>query len=106
VKKGSISFLKKSRRPPCGNQKTFATLGSLSPGKPQPNRSEVFCFFFSKKKALLSRFCLNQIASTCRKICCPRVIGSAIKDEGILAREVRMSMMNSDTPIGLRSYYS
>jgi homoserine O-acetyltransferase len=34
-------------------QKTFASLGSLQPEKPQPKQSKVFCFFFSKKKAFL-----------------------------------------------------
>jgi hypothetical protein len=35
------------------NQKTFASLGWAHPVRPQPNQSKVFCFFFSKKKALL-----------------------------------------------------
>jgi hypothetical protein len=34
------------------NQETFASLGSLYPGMPQPKDSIVFCFFFSKKEVL------------------------------------------------------
>jgi hypothetical protein len=33
------------------NQKTFAVLGLAYPGRPKPKLTEVFCFFFSKKKA-------------------------------------------------------
>jgi hypothetical protein len=49
-KEESSSFLKKRRRPPCGNQKTFAYWAracGLSEGV------KVFCFFFSKKKTFL-----------------------------------------------------
>jgi hypothetical protein len=35
------------------NQKTFATLRRAYPEKPKPEQIKVFCFFFSKKKALL-----------------------------------------------------
>jgi hypothetical protein len=41
------SFLKKK------NQKTFAKLGPLHPVMAQPEQSNVFCFFFSKKKCFL-----------------------------------------------------
>jgi hypothetical protein len=37
-------------------QKTFTSLGSRHPERPQPKQSKVFCFFFSKKKFLLSSF--------------------------------------------------
>jgi hypothetical protein len=37
------------------NQKTFATPGRVYPERPKPKYSKVFCFFFSKKKALLQR---------------------------------------------------
>jgi hypothetical protein len=36
------------------NQKTFTSLGSLYPERPKPKGAKVFCFFFSKKKTLLS----------------------------------------------------
>jgi uncharacterized lipoprotein YmbA len=36
------------------NQKTFTSLNSLSPERPKPKVSKVFCFFFSKKKTFLS----------------------------------------------------
>jgi len=35
------------------NQKTFTSLRPLSPERPQPKQSKVFCFFFSKKKSFL-----------------------------------------------------
>ncbi len=35
-------------------QKTFKSLGSLSPERAKPKESKVFCFFFSKKKSFLS----------------------------------------------------
>jgi len=43
-KKASMVFFEKK------NQKTFASLGSLYPERPQPKQSKVFRFFFSKKK--------------------------------------------------------
>jgi hypothetical protein len=36
------------------NQKTFANLASLHPGKPKPEQSKVFWFFFSKKNRFSS----------------------------------------------------
>jgi hypothetical protein len=36
------------------NQKTIATPDGAHPERPKPNHSKVFCFFFSKKKALLA----------------------------------------------------
>jgi len=36
------------------NQKTFMSLGLLQPERPQPTNQKFFCFFFSKKKTLLS----------------------------------------------------
>jgi hypothetical protein len=50
LKEESSSFLKKRRRPPCGNQKTFAYWARACG---QSEGIKVFCFFFSKKKALL-----------------------------------------------------
>jgi len=35
------------------NQKTFTSLGSLSPERPKPKRIKVFWFFFSKKNCFL-----------------------------------------------------
>jgi hypothetical protein len=35
-------------------QKTFASLGAAYPGETAAKRPKVFCFFFSKKKALPS----------------------------------------------------
>jgi hypothetical protein len=42
----ACSFLKKRRRLPGGNQKTFANLGRAYPEKPKPEFAKVFCVFF------------------------------------------------------------
>jgi hypothetical protein len=42
------------------NQKTFANWASFYPDRAQQKQSKVFCFFFSKKNALLLP--VNQIA--------------------------------------------
>jgi Uma2 family endonuclease len=59
VKEESSSFLKKRRRPPCGNQKTFAYWARACG---QSQGMKVFCFFFSKKKTFLWLACLHPIA--------------------------------------------
>jgi hypothetical protein len=50
------------RRPPGGNQKTFDCLGRAHPERPKPKQLKVFCFFFSKKKALPGLASLHPIA--------------------------------------------
>jgi hypothetical protein len=44
------------------HQKTFTGLASLYPDRPQLKQSKVFCFFFSKKKALLLDYRIHPIA--------------------------------------------
>jgi hypothetical protein len=48
----SASFLKK-------RSKKLLVLGGVGAGVPGPTGEEVFCFFFSKKKRLLSCFTLR-----------------------------------------------
>jgi hypothetical protein len=49
VSEASVFFFEKK------NQKTFAKWAPLSPERPKPKKSKVFCFFFSKKKSFLLR---------------------------------------------------
>jgi len=58
LKEESRSFLKKRRRPPGGNQKTFAYWARAYG---QSEGIKVFCFFFSKKKTFLWLACLHPL---------------------------------------------
>jgi uncharacterized lipoprotein YmbA len=45
------------------NQKTFDCPGSVSPERPQPKQSKVFCFFFLKKKFLTMACAVGALAA-------------------------------------------
>jgi hypothetical protein len=55
VNEASGSFLKKE-------PKNFRLSGRAYPERPKPKQAEVFCFFFSKKKALPELVSLHPIA--------------------------------------------